>query len=61
MIERVTVVAWYPLYKGLRIEVFAEAHEAINFTIDKAEWIVSPVVATCPIQFSDSAEEKHGR
>ncbi len=58
MIDRVTVVAWYPLYKGLQVEVFAEAHEAINFAVDKVGWPISPVVVSCPIQFPDSTEVK---
>ena len=54
MIECVTVVAWFPRFKGLQIAVFAEAHEAINFAIDKAGWFVSPAVVTCPVQYPNA-------
>ena len=59
MIDRVTVVAWYPLYKGLQVEVFAEAHEAINFAVDKVGWPISPVVVSCSVQrYPDAAGVK---
>ncbi len=61
MIERVSVVVWFTMAEGMQIEVFAEAHEAINFAIDKVGWPISPVVVSCPIQFPDSAEVNHGR
>ncbi len=53
MIDRVSVVVWLDPDKGLRIEVFAEAHEAINFAIDTAGHGISPEVASCPIRYPE--------
>ena len=53
MIDRVSVVTWQDPDEGLRIEVFAEAHEAINFAIDTAEHGIYPAVALRPIRYPE--------
>ena len=54
MIDRVGVVVWLDPDEKLRIEVFSEAHEAINFAIDTAERGIYPAVVSCPIRYPET-------
>ncbi len=51
MIDRVSVVVWFTMAEGMQVEVFAEAHEAINFATAKAERFTPalPTVTTCDV------------
>ncbi len=54
MIDRVGVVVWLDPDEKLRIEVFSEAHEAINFAIEKGDHGIYPQVMSCSVRYPEA-------